>query len=117
MPTKAAAGSTMTLADLFTWTQAAIFGDIGAGRPAGSQIHRNLQRGYAQLLAGMITAPEPGTPLDAQALARVELVSLAGDVRKSLGSKSLDLQTRAHLLALSTDVERALDARVVIPAQ
>jgi hypothetical protein len=117
MPTKAKPGTTMTLSDLFTWTQSAVFRDIVAGKPGGSQIHRNLQRVYARMLSAMITQPQPGTPLDAQALARVELVSLSGDIRKSLGAKSLDLQTRAHLLAMSTDVDRALNARVVIPAE
>jgi hypothetical protein len=94
-----------------------VFRDIAAGKPGGSQIHRNLQRVYAQMLSAMITQPQRGTPLDAQALARVELVSLSGDIRKSLGAKGLDLQTRAHLLAMSTDVDRALNARVVIPAE
>jgi hypothetical protein len=116
MPTKAGPGTTMTLADLFAWTQAAIFRDVTAGRPAGSQIHRNLQRRYARMLAAMITAPAAGTPLDAQALARVELVDLGANVHRSLARKDLDLQTRAHLSALATDVERALDARTVIPA-
>jgi hypothetical protein len=116
MPTKAAPGSTMTLADLFAWTQTAIFHDIASGRPGGSQIHRNLQRRYARMLASMITAPSPGTPLDAQALARIELVDLAAGIHRSLGRKELEFQTRAHLAALASDVERALDARTVIPA-
>jgi hypothetical protein len=115
MPTKAAPGTTMTLTDLFAWTRGAIFADIIAGRPGGSQIHRNLQRTYASLLAKMITNPEAGTPLDAQALARLDLLTLNGDLHRSLGAKSIDVQTRAHLLAISTDVERALDARTVIP--
>jgi hypothetical protein len=116
MPTKASPGTTMTLADLFTWTQTAVFGDIVAGKPGGSQIHRNLQRTYARMLGEMITTPAAGTPLDAQALARLQLTALAADVRRSLRAKDIDLQTRAHLLALATDAERALDARTVLPA-
>ncbi|MBD5633400.1 MAG: hypothetical protein IAI49_02875, partial [Candidatus Eremiobacteraeota bacterium] len=113
MPTIASSGSTMTLADLFTWTQASVFGNLGDGR-SSTEIRRNVQRSYARMLARMITAPAPGTPLDAQALARVELTDLAGHARKALRNRTLDLQTRAHLTALQTDVERALDAKTVI---
>ena len=114
MPMKAAAGSTMTLADLFTWTQTSVFGDLDAGRPS-TQIRRNLQRAYARMLARMITSPVPGTPLDAQALARVELTSVDGLTKHALAKSGLDLQTRAHLVALQADVERALDAKFVLP--
>jgi hypothetical protein len=68
------------------------------------------------MLGEMITTPAAGTPLDAQALARLQLTALAADVRRSLRAKDIDLQTRAHLLALATDAERALDARTVLPA-
>jgi hypothetical protein len=114
MPTKAAAGSTMTLADLFTWTQTSVFGGLDAGRPS-TQIRRNLQRAYARMLARMITSPVPGTPLDAQALARLELTSVDGLTKRALAKSALDLQARAHLVALQADVERALDAKFVLP--
>jgi hypothetical protein len=114
MPTKAAPGATMSLADLFDWTQTSVFGDLANGRTPKTAIRRNLQRTYARLLARMATVPFAGTPLDAQALARHELVSIAGDVRGSLMRGNLDLQTRAHLEALQTDVNRALDTRNVI---
>ena len=107
----------MSLADLFGWTQVSVFGDLATGRLGGSQIHRNLQRAYTQLLAQMITAPAIGTPLDAQALARLELTDLRDRINHSLTRSGLDLQTRAHLIAMRTDAERALDARTVIPAQ
>jgi hypothetical protein len=117
LPTKARPGTTMSLADLFGWTQVSVFGDLATGRLGGSQIHRNLQRAYTQLLAQMITAPAIGTPLDAQALARLELTDLRDRINHSLTRSGLDLQTRAHLIAMRTDAERALDARTVIPAQ
>jgi hypothetical protein len=114
LPTKYSAGKTMTLADLFTWTQAAIFADLIDGKPAGTQVHRNLQRRYSRMLARMITTPLPGTPYDAEALAHHELLSLAGELRSNLNRSSLDLQTRAHLEAIQVDVTRALDARQVV---
>lgn len=114
MPTKASPGSTMTLADLFAWTQTSVFRDLETGR-ASTQIRRNMQRTYARMLGRMITAPAPGTPLDAQALARVELTDVDARARRALHKPNVDLQTRAHLGALQTDAERALDARVVLP--
>jgi len=115
LPTKAKPGETMTLADLFTWTQDSVFGDIENGRPSSSDVHHNLQRRYARLLGKMATTPAAGTPYDAQALARHELVALHGQIQTALARKS-DLETQAHLEALDTDVTRALEAKVVIPA-
>lgn len=105
----------MSLADLFVWTQSSIFGNLADQRAGGSQIHRNLQRAYARLLTRMITTPEAGTPWDAQALARRELTELDGRVKRALAQRGLGVQTRAHLEALQTDVERALEARTVLP--
>jgi hypothetical protein len=116
LPTKNRPGATMTLADLFTWTQRAVFAGLAASPAQATQIERNLQRRYARLLGTMVTAPAPGTPLDAQALARYELVALAGDVRRAEARTGSDLQTRAHLAALRTDIDRALDARTALPA-
>jgi hypothetical protein len=114
LPTKYPAGKTMSLGDLFTWTQAAIFSDIADGKPGGTQIHRNLQRRYSRTLARMITTPLPGTPYDAEALAHHELIVLSGELRHTLAQSNLDLQSRAHLEAIQVDVTRALEARQVV---
>lgn len=103
----------MSLADLFTWTQAGVFGDLQRGKPAATSLHHNLQRSYARLLEKLAVAPPPGTPYDAQALARHELVALAGNVRAGLRDAGLDLATRAHLEALQDEVGRTLDTRNV----
>ncbi|MEO6990546.1 MAG: zinc-dependent metalloprotease [Candidatus Baltobacteraceae bacterium] len=116
LPTKTRAGQTMSLADLFGWTQHGVFADLAGKKPAGTQIHRNLQRRYARLLALMITAPVAGTPYDAQALARLELVDLRGTIARDVRRPGLDVQTRAHLEAMNVDVARALEARQVVPA-
>jgi hypothetical protein len=100
--------STMSLADLFTWTQASIYGDLAAGDPGRSTIHRNLQRTYARQLEHIALAPQPGIPYDAQALARHELSGLLADVSRSERKTALDLQTRAHLEALAAEVQRSL---------
>ncbi len=113
LPSKSATFNPMTTADLFTWTQDSVYGDLARNAPARSSIHRNLQRSYARFLERMAIAPLPGTPYDAQALAHHELVSLAGNVRHSLTKRGLDLQTRAHLEALGEEVRRTLDTRDV----
>jgi hypothetical protein len=115
MPTKAKPGETMTLADLFQWSQASIYGDIANGRVAqANQVHRNLQRRYANVLRALALEPRPGTPYDAQALARFELAALDRNVTSALTRPGLDVQTRAHLGALHDDVSRTLKAQRVI---
>jgi hypothetical protein len=104
----------MSLADLFAWTQHSVFGDLDAPA-AASQVHRNLQRRYARLLGRMATTPFPGTPYDAQALARHDLASLSATLAHALRRPRIDVQTRAHLEALAADVTRALETRAVIP--
>lgn len=109
LPAKIERGeSTMTLADLFTWSQQSIFGDLESGAPGRSAIHRNLQRTYARLLEHIAITPQPGTPYDARALARHELTVLLADLGRSEGRANLDLQTRAHLEDLNAEVRRAL---------
>jgi hypothetical protein len=117
MPSKTSAGyDPMTIGDLFTWTQTSIFGDVSRGAPGRSVLRHNLQRNYARLLEHLALAPPAGTPYDASALARHELVSLAGDLQRGLRSSKLDLETRAHLEALQNEVSRTLDTRSVTPA-
>jgi hypothetical protein len=115
--TKAKPGQTMSLADLFSWTQSSVFGDLRPGRVGPIPlIHRNLQQNYVTLLSGLLLTPQAGTPFDAQSLARSELTSLQGDLRSALASTRLDATTRAHLEYLQVRVSRTLDARTVIPA-
>ncbi len=114
---KAKPGATMSLADLFDWTQASLYGDLRDQRVrAIGEVHRALQQWYARKLAQIWLAPDPGTPYDAQSLARAKLVSLRGDVKAALGRSTLDELTRAHLESLQDIVSRALDARQVVPA-
>ena len=115
LPTKARPGETMTLGDLFAWTQASIFGDIGKAT-ATTQIHRNLQRRYSQLLMSMVLSPKPATPFDAQALARHQLTDLQRKLGAALRGGGLDMQTRAHFESMKVDVDRTLEAKFVVPA-
>ncbi|HME81982.1 MAG TPA: zinc-dependent metalloprotease [Candidatus Eremiobacteraceae bacterium] len=113
---KYTSASTMSLADLFTWMQTAIFGDLrGASTTPIGEIHRNLQQEYARRLAQLVLAPSTDTPYDAQSLARAELVTLRDSLGAALKSGHLDTLTRAHLQSLATVVDQTLSARVVLP--
>ena len=115
LPTKAKPGETMTLSDLFQWSQKSIFGDIANGHVAqATQVHRNLQRRYATMLRTLALEPPRGTPYDAQALARYELVALDHDLTAASSRSGYDLQTRAHIAALHEDVSRSLKAQRVV---
>jgi hypothetical protein len=109
-------GSTMSLSDVFAWTQSAVYGDLGGGGVASmGEIHRSLQQWYARKLAQMLLAPKPGTPYDAQSLARAELLAVRDNARGALGRRRLDLLTKAHLGALQAVADQALSARMAIP--
>jgi Met-zincin/Domain of unknown function (DUF5117) len=109
-------GKTMEITDLFTWMQSAVYNDVS--HPAKGNIplvRRNLQRNYASVLSFLASTPPPGTPQDAQALARYELQALHTQIRGSLTSNRIDLITRAHLASLDVDIERALNAQTIVP--
>jgi hypothetical protein len=113
---KYSAGTTMSLGDAFDWTQRSVFGDLNDGHVASAgEIHRSLQQSYARMLAQIILAPKPGTPYDAQSLARAALVSLRGDIRAARTHRGLDSMTQAHLAALDAVADQALSARIVVP--
>ncbi len=115
---KYGAGTTMTLADLFAWTRDGIFGDIASGAVAkAGPVRRNLQTSFAKRLADLWTAPRPGTPPDAQALARLQLGYLQRDSSAALRRPNLDELTRGHLGALATIASQALNARRTIANQ
>ena len=87
----------MTIADLFDWLHAGIFGDLhDATIPL---VSRNLQSEYVERLATLVTEPPKGTPPDARALAAAELLRIAHDAAISMRANH-DSVTRAHLAAL-----------------
>jgi hypothetical protein len=89
--------TTMTIADLFDWLHAGIFGDLNVATIP--LVSRNLQSEYVERLATLVMAPPKGTPPDAQALAAAELLRIARDAAISMRANH-DSVTRAHLAAL-----------------
>jgi hypothetical protein len=108
-------GSTMSLADLFDWARASIFGDLESGAVNGDGVvRRDLQIRYAKRLAALWTNPVRGTPTDAQALARLQLVDLESDATAAGSRRGQSEMTQAHLGALAAIARQALDARATI---
>jgi len=109
-------GETMSLSDLFDWTQSSVYGDLTSRNLRTIPlIQRNLQQSYARLLIRLVNAPPAGTPYDAQALARAKLVSLGGDLQRAQRNQ-LDELTRAHLADLQHRISQGLDARTMVAA-
>lgn len=105
-------GSTMSISDLFNWTQDSVYGDLRGRNLANVPLlTRNLQARYTRLLVTLALTPPKGTPSDAQALARAKLVSLSSTLRQALDSNSLDDISRAHLALLQSQVSLALAGR------
>ena len=116
---KAAPGArTMSLDDLFVWTQAAVWGDLAPNLATIPAPHRALQRRYTGLLIAYALAPSfvvqsIGYPSDTASLASYELRRLAPAVDVALRSRTLDVATRAHLEDMRARVRHALDASAV----
>jgi len=109
-------GETMSLTDLFDWTQGSVYGDLSSKNLRSIPlIHRNLQQSYARLLVRLVNAPAAGTPYDAQSLARAKLVEL-GDSIQHMPKAQLDELTRAHLADLRHRISQGLDAHTVLPS-
>nr|MDQ6925549.1 zinc-dependent metalloprotease [Candidatus Eremiobacteraeota bacterium] len=106
-------GDTMTLTDLFGWTNAAIYDDLG--RPSIEPAHRELQRRFTDLQEAIAQLPSSfadqlNLPRETQALARVSLVRLSGRLDGAVRA-ARDDGTRAHLQDLRVRVRGVLDAR------
>ncbi len=108
-------GDTMTLADLFAWSNAAIFDDLG--RPTIAPTHRELQRRFADLQMQIVALPaayadQLDLPRETQALARYNLMRLSGRLGHAV-AVARDDGTRAHLVDLRVRVDGVLSAHNV----
>ncbi|GAC1499240.1 MAG: zinc-dependent metalloprotease [Vulcanimicrobiaceae bacterium] len=108
----------MSLDDLFTWTQGAVWDDLQPGIRRIDTVHRGLQRRYTNLLVAYALAPSfvlggIGYPSDTASLASYELRHLAPAIDVALRSPSLDVATRAHLEDVRSRIRHALDAGAV----
>jgi hypothetical protein len=110
-------GDTMTLADLFGWTNHAVFDDLGSATIAPT--HRELQRRFTDLEMEIALLPSfvldsLGLPRETQALARSSLVAIAGRLDGALRT-ARDPGTRAHLADLHSRIAGALAPQTARP--
>jgi len=108
-------GDTMTLADLFAWTNAAIYDDLGG--PRIDAPHRELQRRFADLQMEIAALPAGladllDLPRETQELARYHLIGLAARLNHAIAA-SRDEATKAHLVDLRVRVNGILNAHNV----
>ena len=103
----------MSLADLFAWTNAAVYDDVG--RSTIAPAHRELQRRFADLEMQIVSLPVLyvdllNVPRETQSLARYNLMKL--DERLDRGvAAARDEGTRAHLIDLRARVRGVLHAQ------
>jgi hypothetical protein len=100
----------MTLADLFAWMQAATFAELRGPHYAGTidPLRRTLQHRYTLVLVKLVRTPASGTPEDAQALARAQLVALDRACALALRGNAFDATSRAHVQWLRASASEAL---------
>jgi hypothetical protein len=103
-------GQTMDLGDLFTWTNGAIFDDLGAASIPPT--HRDLQRRFTDLELQIALLPSPamdqlGLPREIQALARYELRAVRGRLDGAYRAAT-DVSTKAHLDDLRSRIDGGL---------
>lgn len=106
-------GETMSLADLFSWMNAAVFDDLG--QPRIAPLHADLQRRFADLEIEIALLPSQNLdqlslPREVQELARYSLRRLEPKVDAAERAAS-DVATRAHLEDLQSRIDGALHAR------
>jgi hypothetical protein len=77
----------------------------------GPNTRRALQRAYVDRLANMLVQPDPRTPDDARALARLQLVRIDARSQRGLRAAGLGDNTHAHLLETRARIKRALEAK------
>jgi len=109
-------GDTMSLADLYDWTDASMWGDLRSGRTTVPRAHRSLQHFYAELLIHIMLKPDPGTPNDARTLARHHLSWLRDRLSSALQRGGYDEATTANFEDIRALADRALSASLILPA-
>lgn len=110
-------GDTMTLADLFGWTNHAVFDDLGS--PLIAPTHRELQRRFTDLQMEIALLPSfvldsLGLPRETQALSRAALVAVAERLPHAM-AMARDPGTQAHLADLQSRIHGALNPQTARP--
>ena len=107
------AGGTLTVAELFHTLDKTVWSEVDNDAPV-SDLRRELQRSYLDIMIPMAAGQMRGTPNDARDLANDELVSLKHRITLAL-PKAKDDYTGPHLRECLTRINRALSAQTVVP--
>ncbi len=107
----------MSLADLFSWMNAAVFDDLG--QPRIAPLHADLQRRFADLEIQIALLPsgnldQLALPREVQALARYNLRQLQPKLEGAYRAAT-DVATRAHVDDLRSRIDGALGAKTNRP--
>jgi len=110
-------GETMSLADLFSWMNAAVFDDLG--QPRIAPVHADLQRRFADLEIEIALLPSANLdqlalPREVQELARYNLRQLRPKLDGAYRNAT-DVATRAHVDDLRSRIAGALEAKTNRP--
>ncbi len=105
------------LADHFDRMTRILWGEVGGTSPValkaleGPSTRRDVQRAYVDRLASLVVSPPGGTPDDARALARLQLVRIDARAARTLaGEAPVGDYVRAHLLETRARIKRAVEA-------
>ena len=113
-------GAAYPLPDYMADLQADVWSELADRRPEVDVFRRNLQRGYVERLATLMTEDEPNLPgsvrylgvdvsqSDVRAMARQSMRALQADASSAL-SRTRDAATRAHLADVVARIEDTLD--------
>jgi hypothetical protein len=123
-----AAGETgYKVSELLQTLTKSIWSELRNSPVAISSIRKNLQNSYTNLLVRLYTETpaysifsnsmlvESRVPVQVLSLVRLELVELLPQIKKALKYADNDRELRAHLEAISSRIEKVLDAGYVLP--
>ena len=103
--------SAISLNEVYAAVQTAVWSELSNAQDI-EPLRRSLQREHLKRLQALLTRPNPALPADAISLARLQAVTLQGQLRAALARRgsSMAIESRAHLddaLALLTEALRA----------
>ncbi|MCH8810880.1 MAG: zinc-dependent metalloprotease [Gemmatimonadetes bacterium] len=105
--TKFGTDQVATIPEIMASLTTAIWSELGTGTISADR--RDLQRTYLDSMERLVVNPANGTPADARAVARWELVQLRDRIDSALSGAS-DVYTQAHLFEALARIDKTLDA-------
>ncbi len=107
------AGGTLTVAELFHTMDKNVWSEVDAAKPV-SDLRRELQRSYLDVMIPMALGQNRSAPNDARDLAMDQLVSLKHRIALAM-PKMKDDYTAPHLRECMVRINRALSAQSTVP--